>query len=119
MTDVPTFDERPTTRGLTTASGSHGKVRVYLDGVDVSRNCVTADDRYGWVVLLNRDDNGHPKIRHVTGCPNFAGPGKFIMHRPGPDGHLVAEQEICCSVGCGLDVELRTGVVELTPWPPA
>lgn len=119
MTDVPTFDEPGATRGLTTASGSHGKVRVYLDGVDVSRDCVTADDRQGYVVLLNRDENRMPRIRHVTGCPNFDGPGKFIHHKPDENGHLVAEQAICCSVGCGLDVELRTGVVEMIPWPPS
>lgn len=102
--------------GLKVASQSHGACRVFLDGQDVSLSCVTADDRYGYVVLLNRDDRGQPRIRHIASCPNFGGPGKFIIHKPDADGHLVAEQEICCSVGCGLDVSLVVGNVEIVPW---
>ncbi len=35
------------------------KAQALLDGVDVSDNCVEADDEQGWVVLLARDKNGH------------------------------------------------------------
>lgn len=93
-----------------------GPLRVYLDGEDVSMDCVAADDRYGYAVMLRRDAEGRPRIRHIQGCPNWGGAGRYIMHKPDEDGRLVAEQVITCAVGCGLDVELRTGVIDMMPW---
>jgi hypothetical protein len=36
---------------------------VYLDGVDVSQDCRTLDDRAGWVELLERNEHGRPFLR--------------------------------------------------------
>ena len=36
--------------------------QAFLDGVDVSKECITADDEQGWVELLVRDKKGRIKI---------------------------------------------------------
>ena len=36
----------------------HSKARVSLDGVEMSRLCVGADDKAGWIDLLARNENG-------------------------------------------------------------
>lgn len=40
------------------AASTHPSYRVLLDGVDVSNNCVEADNIEGWVALLLRDGTG-------------------------------------------------------------
>ena len=49
--------------------------RAYLDGVDVSAECVRADNTEGWVDLLVKDESGktrvtldeEPEIKRVYG----------------------------------------------------
>ncbi len=36
--------------------------QAFLNGVDVSAECVAADDKQGWVELLVRDKNGRIKV---------------------------------------------------------
>lgn len=38
------------------------KAQAYLDGVDVSAECVEADDEKGWVELLVRDKEGRIRV---------------------------------------------------------
>lgn len=38
------------------------KTHAFLDGVDVSAECLEADDVQGWVELLVRDKNGRIQV---------------------------------------------------------
>lgn len=40
--------------------------RVYLDGVDVTDRCVEADDEQDQAILIEIDDQGHPRIDRVA-----------------------------------------------------
>ncbi len=37
------------------------KAQAFLDGVEVSNDCIEADDKQGWVELLVRDKQGRVK----------------------------------------------------------
>ena len=56
-------------RAHAAATGEH--LHVYLDGVDVTRNCYEADDVAGYVLVYCRDEREHKRLDatgalHVT-----------------------------------------------------
>ena len=58
------------------------KAHAFLDGVDVSSDCVAADDSEGWVDLIVRDENGIMQLDDLRQEPlitRLSGSVKIIL----------------------------------------
>ncbi len=111
--------------GLKYASRDHGALfRVFLNCVDVSTSCLTADDRFGYVVLIERNEHGNAFLRHHPQCPNRDAGDKvrfYFVENPEPDPEnpsrqLVAMEAVPCHSGCGVASRLEVGDVVIVPW---
>lgn len=56
--------------GLVTTNTHAGKVRVFLNGDDVTDRCISADDREGWVKLQCWDAERHDP-KWAKGSPHI------------------------------------------------